>query len=235
MEAVTVAGLKFKPNPLGATPSLRSHPNSEISCNITPGETQGRAGTETPRVRGAVRSDKEETPKSKSQSAGGEEWEVCQNKKQQINGIIRGTETKTAVLSCVNSSEEWGNLPSHNLAADSRQDAPRKPVWASGRARRAVGGAGNRFLMGMGFAPAMLGGGRTACERAIAPLLSWCFLKGMESRGGSAVRHSGVSVHFSSRVMRSRGGGRLCRASAAPPGRAERGSRGREVVLSGRC
>lgn len=30
-------------------------------------------------------------------------------------------------------------------------DALRKPVWALGRAHRAVGGDGNRFLMGMGM------------------------------------------------------------------------------------
>lgn len=42
------------------------------------------AGTKAPRVSGAVRNHEEETPKSKSQSAVGEEWEVCKNKKHQI-------------------------------------------------------------------------------------------------------------------------------------------------------
>lgn len=167
MEGLTVAELKFKPRPLRATPSLCSLLNFWKS-QITPYRLRltaefSLAGTKTPRVSGAVRSEEEETQKSKSQSAAREEWEVRKNKKQQIKGIIRGTETKSAVLNYIVSSKEQGKLPSHNLAADSRQegcaDTLRKPVWASGRAHSAVGVARNSFLIGMVFATAKLGGG----------------------------------------------------------------------------
>jgi len=50
----------------------------------------GLAGTR--RLRGC----EGETRKSESQSALGEEWEAHKRKKQQIRGIIRGTETKSA-------------------------------------------------------------------------------------------------------------------------------------------
>lgn len=84
---------------------------------------------------------------SESQSATGEEWEVCRNRKQPIKEIIRGAKTGSAVLNGVELSKAQGKLPPHSLAADRRQEGPadrlRKPVWASGRARRAVGGAGN--------------------------------------------------------------------------------------------
>lgn len=132
------------------------------------------------------------------------------------------------MLNGVESPKERGKLLSDNSAADSRQegraDALRKPVWASGRAPRAVGGARNRFLTGMGFATAQLGGGRTVCECAIAALFFWpdlCFLKGREHgergewRGSGLARcRSWVSLRIPWRLMRSRGGGRFCRAGA---------------------
>lgn len=122
MEGLTVAGLTFKPRPL--QPPIRSVPIEllEISHNTMPGETRG--GAQPHRDQDAPcqwdREEEEETQKSESQSAVGEEWEVRKNKKQQIKGIIRGTGMKGAVLNCIDLLKEMEKLPSHNLAAGRR-------------------------------------------------------------------------------------------------------------------
>lgn len=129
-------------------PPVHSAPVQTWKSRVTPRRVRlaaefSLAGTKMPCVSGAAWNDEEETQKSKSQSAVGEEWEVRKNKKQQIKVIIRGTQTKSAVLNCVDSSKEQRKLPSHRLAADSRQegraDMLRKPVWASGRAFQGCG------------------------------------------------------------------------------------------------
>lgn len=62
---------------------------------------------------------------TESQSATGEEWEVCKNKKQQITGIMRGPEDPEQWLSCVDSSKEWGKL---RLIVQ-QETAGRRDVW----------------------------------------------------------------------------------------------------------
>lgn len=67
----------------------------------------------------------QQTQKAKAQSAVGEEWEVCKNKKQQITGIMRDPEDLEQWLSCVDSSKEWGKL---RLIVQ-QETAGRRDVW----------------------------------------------------------------------------------------------------------
>lgn len=66
----------------------------------------------------------QQTWKAKAQSATGEEWEVCGNKKQQITGM-RGPEDLEQCAELCRLIQEWGKLP----VIIQQETAGRRDVW----------------------------------------------------------------------------------------------------------